>query len=178
MAMDVDALEAKHQRGFTLVELMIVVALIAILAAIVVPTFFGEVRHVRADSEVQSIFAEIGTKEANYKVENGRYADLQAHPAAPSENPQAFQATLPADWIALKIMPPQPEVRCSYSVTSGAGGDATPGAAQAAPFNLPANPTVSWWVAIALCDMDGDGTNSTYLTSSLDSRMLSDNPGH
>src|SRR5678815_2081584 len=108
MAMDVDALEVKHQRGFTLVELMIVVALIAILAAIVVPTFFGEVRHVRADSEVQSIFAEIGTKEANYKVENGRYADLQAHPAAPSENPQAFQATLPADWICLLYTSPSP----------------------------------------------------------------------
>ena len=50
MTMDVTA--AERQRGFTLVELMIVVALIAVLAAIVVPMFFGEVRRVRGDSEV------------------------------------------------------------------------------------------------------------------------------
>jgi prepilin-type N-terminal cleavage/methylation domain-containing protein len=170
--------DRRDQRGFTLVEVMIVVALIAILAAIVVPTFFGEVRHVRGDTEVGQIFAEIGTKEENYRVENGRYADLSTHPAGPSPNLQAFAATLPADWLALKIMAPTSEVRCSYTVTSGAGGDDTPAAAQAAPFNLQATPTTSWWVATASCDLDGDGTPSTYLTSSLNHATLADNPGH
>jgi prepilin-type N-terminal cleavage/methylation domain-containing protein len=169
---------SQRQRGFTLVELMIVVALIAVLAAIVIPTFFGEVRHVKADSEIAAIFAEIRVREESFKVETGRYAALPAHPAAPSSSLQAFQSTLPAEWIAIRFAPPQPEVRCSYEAFAGVGGESTPAAAQAAPFNLTATPTTSWYVVIATCDMDGDSSvNGVYVTSSLDSQTLSDHPG-
>src|SRR5262245_54046740 len=104
----------RGERGFTLIELMIVVALLAVLAAIVIPTFSGEVRHVKADSEVQQIFAEIRICEEKNKVEAGTYGALSAHPAAASSALQPFAATLPADWIALRFMPPTSQVRCSY----------------------------------------------------------------
>jgi prepilin-type N-terminal cleavage/methylation domain-containing protein len=168
----------RDQRGFTLVELMIVVALIAVLAAIVIPTFAGEVRHVKADSEVLSVFSEIRIKEEQNKMENSVYAALQAHPAAPSVSLQPFAATLPADWLALRIMPPQNQVRCSYEVFAGAGGTNTPAPVQAAPFNVPATPTISWWVAVATCDTDGDpGLNGVYVTSSMNPETLSENSG-
>ena len=167
-----------RQRGFTLVELMIVVALIAVLAAIVIPTFVGKVRTVKADSEVAAVFSEIKIKQEQYKLEAGTYTALPAHPAAPSKNLQPFDSTLPAEWVALRFLPPSKEVRCSYEVFAGAGGTATPAPVQAAPHNIPATPSMSWWVAVATCDIDGDpGLQGVYVTSSLSSETTSVNPG-
>jgi prepilin-type N-terminal cleavage/methylation domain-containing protein len=168
----------RAERGFTLVELMIVVALIAVLAAIVIPTFSGEVRHVKADTEVMAVFSEIRIREEQNKVENGTYASLTAHPATPSPSLQPFAATLPADWLAIRFMAPQSQVRCSYEVFAGAGGTNTPAPVQAPPFNVTATPTVSWWVAVANCDTDGDSAlNGMYVLSSMNSELLSTNAG-
>jgi prepilin-type N-terminal cleavage/methylation domain-containing protein len=66
----------KLQKGFTLIELMIVIAIIAILAAILIPNFL----HARAESVTAACEGnekQLATAEEEYSVDNGgAYASL------------------------------------------------------------------------------------------------------
>ena len=66
----------KQQKGFTLIELMIVIAIIAILAAILIPNFL----HARAESVTAACEGnekQIATAEEEYAVDNsGQYVVL------------------------------------------------------------------------------------------------------
>jgi type IV pilus assembly protein PilA len=66
------------QSGFTLIELMIVIAIIAILAAILIPNFL----HARAESVTAACEGnekQLATAEEEYSVDNGgAYASLAA----------------------------------------------------------------------------------------------------
>ncbi|HEV3157020.1 MAG TPA: prepilin-type N-terminal cleavage/methylation domain-containing protein [Candidatus Baltobacteraceae bacterium] len=77
-------LEPRHgEEGFTLLELMVVVAIIAIIAGILVPNFF----HARAQAAVSACMANmrsIATAAELY------YSDHQAYPPATSEVTSAF----------------------------------------------------------------------------------------
>ena len=68
----------KLQKGFTLIELMIVIAIIAILAAILIPNFL----HARAESVTAACEGnekQLATAEEEYSVDNGgAYASLSA----------------------------------------------------------------------------------------------------
>jgi prepilin-type N-terminal cleavage/methylation domain-containing protein len=71
-----------HQRGFTLVEIMIVVAIIALLAAIAVPSFLRARKRSQATSTLEACLQIDGAKE-QYAIENFKagtvvpgYADL------------------------------------------------------------------------------------------------------
>jgi type II secretion system protein G len=70
---ELDAMmRAFKQKGFTIVELLIVVVVIGILAAIVVVAYNG-VTSSAHDSTVKNDLATIGKKLELYKVENGAY---------------------------------------------------------------------------------------------------------
>lgn len=63
----------KNQRGFTLVEIMLVVIIIGVLAAMVIPKFAGmgeEARLKRIDADIQAIKTALGIFELRY----GHYA--------------------------------------------------------------------------------------------------------
>lgn len=66
-------MNGKHS-AFTLIELMIVVAIIAFLAAIGVPKYFKYIAKARA-AEVAAILASLHTAEQTYFAEQGMYTD-------------------------------------------------------------------------------------------------------
>jgi prepilin-type N-terminal cleavage/methylation domain-containing protein len=173
---------ASRERGFTLIEVMIVVALIAVLAAMVIPSFFTEAQRSKSDAEVSAMFAELRIREESYKVERGTYlstgtGETDGFPASPTNAPQTIQGSLPTEWVQLRFAPPQPSVYCSYVAIAGDADD-TPGT-EAQSFGMPADPAVSWYYLLATCDMDGNtGTNATYFTSSYDTRIQDRNSGH
>lgn len=157
---------------------MIVVAIVAILAAVVVPTFTGEGRKVTARSEVNAMFAELTTKEEQYKVEMGAYLDVPACPATPSNQEQSLATCITsASWLALRIMAPKNTVRCSYQVKTGTSAD-DPNATIPPGFSLPATPATGWYWVHAKCNMDGDGAAySEYLQSNLNAGLQKLNEG-
>ncbi|MBA3397690.1 MAG: prepilin-type N-terminal cleavage/methylation domain-containing protein [Deltaproteobacteria bacterium] len=167
------------ERGFTLVELMIVVAIVAILAAVVVPAFMGEARKTKANSEVNAMFAELQVKEEQYKLENNVYLTVPACPTTPNSKPQDISACMSsASWLALRVIPIESKLRCSYQVITGAAG-ADPTPSMPAGFTSPTtSPATGWYLIHAKCDMDGVTTTfSEYLQSNLDQTTQVRNEG-
>lgn len=79
-------------RGFTLIEVLVVVVILAILAAVVVPKMMehpGEARVVRAKADIQAIVTALNT----YKLDNFSYPateqGLEALVAKPAGAPEA-----------------------------------------------------------------------------------------
>lgn len=63
----------RNEKGFSLIELMIVVAIIGVLAAIAVPTFQGFQKRAKA-AEAKQVLGSVYTGQSTYNVENSDYA--------------------------------------------------------------------------------------------------------
>ncbi|MGZ9197056.1 MAG: type IV pilin protein [Candidatus Deferrimicrobiaceae bacterium] len=77
----------KGKKGFTLIELMIVVAIIGILAAIAIPNFL-KFQAKSKQSEAKSNLGAIFTGETSYFGENNSYANFAAINWSPSGTPR------------------------------------------------------------------------------------------
>lgn len=75
-------MKIKNRKGFTLIELMIVVAIIGILAAIAIPNFLRFQLKAKS-SEGKTNLAAIRTAEQSYYSEFGEYVSATASPAEP-----------------------------------------------------------------------------------------------
>ena len=168
---------AERQRGFTVVEIMIVVVIIAVLAAIVVPGWFRESSKTKAKTEVNAMFAEITIKEEQYKVENNAYLSATKCPSVPSTSGVSFSSsclTGSSAWDNLRVNPPEATVRCTYELTAG---DSSAAPTPPAGFTM-LTPAGGWWFAVAECDADNSGgTNSTWFISSVDTKVQVQNEG-
>ena len=71
----------RKQEGFTLIELMIVVAIIGILAAIAIPNFMEYQRKSRT-SEAKTNVTSIKTAQMTFQGERGCFADAVVMPQA------------------------------------------------------------------------------------------------
>ena len=93
----------KRPAGFTLVELMIVMTLIAIMALSVAPVFRGSLARARADHAARDLFAEIKAAQesaVSEGVEYRVYFDLKKNaywPARPGVTKDGEWAFLPVD---------------------------------------------------------------------------------
>jgi prepilin-type N-terminal cleavage/methylation domain-containing protein len=182
--MDVMLRRRSPQAGFTLIEMMVVVALIAILAAIAIPSFFGDARKSKASSEVGPIFNDLRTRLDQYFQENGQYpatiGEATTQPTTPTSSQQTI-LPLPATWTAVKIrITNSTNVYCGYTWATGLASDsANVGtvASTSFAFTPPATP---WYYLLAHCDMDGvTGTanDSYYFSSSVDPTIKKLNEG-
>jgi type IV pilus assembly protein PilA len=89
--------QLKGQKGFTLIELMIVVAIIGILAAIAIPNFLQYQMKSR-QSEAKTNLQAIKTSEVSFQAERGCYVGVSAETGSPI--PLAGVKTIPHTWMA------------------------------------------------------------------------------
>ncbi len=169
------------QSGLTLIELMVVVAIIGVLAKLVLPMFTSQARKAEGDSEVSTFFTELSTKEEGYKIDHGVYlstgtAETNTWPATPSPTLQNIQP-IPATWTTLRIAPPNSQARCGYVVMSGKNSGSAAGPIATTSFGF-VPPNLNWYYMIAHCDLDGNSAkDSYYFASSTDASMKTLNWG-
>lgn len=130
------------QKGFTLIELMIVVAIIGILAAIAIPNFRAYQLKAKR-GEIPTNMKAIKTAEVAYQAEMDTFVALTASPdnapVATKRNwADAGTGFTSIGWMASGT------VYGSYSGVAGASGIAT---------------SVT---ATGICDVDADGNDATY----------------
>jgi prepilin-type N-terminal cleavage/methylation domain-containing protein len=142
--------------GFTLIELMIGVAIVGILAALAIPTFQSYVYKGRV-TEAVTILNEIKSRQEAYRSRFGNYAavsgngEWSAATYTPTTVPGAQPVVWPssAAWEELGLSSPG-AVRFSYATVAG-----QPGMAPPTTSNL--DQDEFWFAAQAKGDLDGDG---------------------
>ena len=134
------SLRNKSTKGFTLIELMIVVAIIGILAAIAIPNFLRfQLKSKTSEGKVN--LAAIRTAEESYLAEYGTYVAAGASPTAGSVGPQKI-AFVNTDGVGLGFdaigWSPEGDVFFEYEVVL-------------------AGPNNTGYTTTAHADIDGDG---------------------
>ena len=150
---------------------MIVVAIIAVLAVVVIPSFMKESTRASYKTEVHAMFSELGSREDAYKVESNAYLAAAACPAASSATGTDMTTAACAtgtDWTALRVQATQSTLKCSYQVAAGVAADA-PGSDALWPTwaTAPASLATGWYFIKATCP-----TNE-YVVASWDSKIKS-----
>ena len=85
----------KNQRGFTLIELMVVIVILGVLAGLIIPRIMGrpeEARRMKARVQIESIETALKL----YKLDNGSYPSTEQGLQALVEAPTVGQ--LPRAW--------------------------------------------------------------------------------
>jgi type IV pilus assembly protein PilA len=132
----------KSKKGFTLIELMIVVAIIGILAAIAIPNFLRfQLKSKSSEGKVN--IAAIRTAEESYLAEFGEYVAAGITPAAvPGTSKAAWPATGVAGVDEFDQLGWSPEGQVFFAYETAVTGSA--------------------YTITAGADIDGDGTSQVW----------------
>ena len=175
---------SRTQRGFTLVELMIVVAIIAVLATIA-GTAYRRYMDSGRTAEAMAMLGEIRAKEEAYRAEFNAYngwsagseSTANALPVVDGSCTEPCQKFIPttftgtwATWQQLGINAGKSSLQCGYILNSGNANQFPSGTLGQWLLGTTAVGQ-PWWYAVAICDNDGNptsanGPNATFATAS------------
>ena len=145
----------KNQAGFTLIEMMVAVAIVGILAAIVIPaykSFIGNARQSEAKSNLGGIFV----NQTTFKASEGRFGGMPQilFSVAGSTNRYTYRSQSTDNTGAPA---PQPGDVINASV----------GVPTADNTTYPAASSAQGFTATATADIDGDPTNDEWYVNDL-----------
>jgi len=167
---------AHRRAGFTLIEMMIVVVIIGVLAALAIPTFRGYL-YASKTTEATTFLGEIRQRQESYRSEHSQYCDVGVRTGAPSFAPATVPGSAPVMWPgdaagtpvagrwAQLGAAPDGAVYFQYTTVAGppgAGNDPTASMGSTLGYNG----TDFWFVAQARADLDADNTILTMETYS------------
>jgi prepilin-type N-terminal cleavage/methylation domain-containing protein len=182
VARRLQSMVAVKHAGFTLVEMMVTVAIIGVLAAIAVPAFVKTTRKTRG-AEAHAVFAELRQRQEEYHLANGTYFstginEADIFPATPGKTAQSI-AGRPASWTTLKLRLPNSSLYCGYVAIAGTANSTAGLGAKAAEFGLSTAPRTDWYYLLARCNLDGSNTrDSYYFTWINDTKVQKQNEGY
>jgi len=187
----ISRMKNRMKGGFTLIELMVVVAIIGILAAVAIPAFMKNARKAKT-TEATTNIKKIAEGAASYYHEEmnaagtavpvakqfpglagaaGNTGDTQPalavpHPCCPNKCAPAPTLWTDAMWQQLKFSMDDPHYYAytyMHNEVTGASNGGLPAIATAITLGDGTTPT-EWFVADAVGDLNCDGTFSTFET--------------
>lgn len=153
-----------RRAGFTLIELMIVVAIVGILAAVAGPVFYSQMQRSRMVDAFRTL-DDLRRAEASYFAHFSQYCAVGWNPpATPSGTALVPLVTTDPAWNVLGVNGDGPQ-RFQYRVITGLPGQAPPPGVA----NMP--PDDFWFLAQAQGDLDSDGVTVFVETTSHSDRV-------